>query len=75
MPRVWQGTLRHINGSEAAVVGLNRVKQILSKVNLAFLQHCQILESNRLEQSYLDIGIALRVARQKLRKHAFDVLR
>src|SRR6185437_12388182 len=60
---------------EAGIVRLDGVKQVLCEVNLATFEHRQALAPRRLDDFHLDVRKALRIAVQKLRKHAFDMLR
>jgi hypothetical protein len=59
--------------AEAAVFQRDTVWEHLTEVYLAALQHGQNFKTTPLRDSYLHIRIALRVAVQELRKHAFDV--
>ena len=66
--------VQHAN-AEALIVGLDHGPRILSQMNLVPFQHGRDVEAGRLEQLHLDLGIAFRIAVQKRRQHAFDVLR
>lgn len=61
--------------TEPLSVYLNRVKEVLSKMNLSPFQHCQNLKTRPLNHFHLHVGTGLRVAEQELRKDTFDVLR
>ena len=60
---------------EAPVIRPDRAHETLSEVDLAALQHRQHLGTKRVDQSYLNVGISLRVGVQEICKHAFDVAR
>ena len=66
---------RQRQAPEAAVVRLDRAKRTLCDVYLTAFQHRQQLGTDRVEQLHLNIGIALRVAVQKIRNDTFQVLR
>lgn len=60
---------------KARLTGLNRPKQILPKMNLPALEHCQgIRPRNRLDYLYLHIGIPTRISVQETANGAFDEL-
>ena len=58
---------------ELPVVQRDPIWKHLTKMYLATLQHCENFKTAPLRDSYLHVGIALRVTVQELRKHAFDV--
>src|SRR4051794_31932246 len=58
-----------------AFVELDRVEQILTEVNFTPLKQCQYLAAGPLADPHLNIGISLRITKQKARQNAFDMLR
>ena len=58
-----------------AFVQLDRVQQILAEVDFPAFEQRQYLAAGPLADLHLNLGIALRITKQKLRQHAFDVLR
>ena len=56
-------------------VELDRVKQILTEMNFPPFKQRHYLAAGPFADPHLNIGIARRIAKQKARKDAFDVLR
>src|SRR3954462_4593806 len=61
--------------SETRVLRSDNVAQVLAEMNLPALQQSQHVDACRLDHLHLDVGKALRVARQERRQYALDVLR
>src|SRR5690348_13609197 len=57
------------------IVRLDRMKQVLRKVDFAAFEHRQALAPAGLDDLHLDIRKMLRVTVEKLHEHAFDMLR
>src|SRR6185312_2204860 len=60
---------------ELAFVELDRVQQILTEMDFPPLKQCQYLAAGPLADLDLNIGIALRITKQKARQDTLDVLR
>ena len=56
-------------------VELDRVQQILTEMDIPAFKQCQYVAAGAFADLYLNIGITLRVTKQKPRQDTFDVLR
>src|SRR6185437_1162932 len=59
---------------KAVIVRLDGTEQILREMNFAALKHGKALAARGFDDLYLDVRKTLRIAMQKLREHAFDML-
>ena len=57
-----------------AFVELDRVQQVLAEMNFPTLKQGQYLAAGPLADPYVNVGVTLRVAKQKLRQNTFDGL-